>query len=91
MLQYKLSGDQYSVLQGLSYQIANLHYIQERYGDDPELIHVRDTIRSLFDEADGLAIPFWVQNHTIVWSEDWRETKRSYLWQYLESRNVTVA
>ncbi len=84
-----LNHEQYTALQGLSYWISDSAYITERFGqDDPELQKVDATIRMCFDECDKLQIPFWVQNATISFGNNWRYAKEHYLDSYLKSRNI---
>lgn len=89
---YTLNQDQYSALSGLAYWIADLHYMRERFGDDePELSRVQKTIeKCLFPQLDKLQVPFWVQNAVICWAENWRNTKRQYLAEFLKSKNIFI-
>lgn len=66
-------------LESLAYWIADINYINERYGyNDQELKICRDTIeKSIFPSLDKLNVPFWVQNAVICWAENWREYKGS--------------
>ena len=92
MLNAKISREQFSELQGLSYWVADLNYIKERCGeDDPELKHCRDTIEKIiFPKLDKLNVPFWVQNTVICFSENWRRTKEEYLSNFLKSKEIYI-
>lgn len=92
MLNCKISKEQFKELQGLSYWIADLNYIKEKYGEnEPELQVCRDTInKCLFPELDKLSVPFWVQNTVICFSENWRNTKKEYLSSFLKSKGVSI-
>ena len=92
-MEFTLNRIQFSALEGLSYWGANLHYMRERFGDDePELSRARATIeKCLFPQLDRLKVPFWVQNSVIVWAENWRNTKRQYLTDFLKSKNIFIA
>lgn len=93
MLTYTLNRDQYSALSGLAYWVSDLHYMRERFGEnDPELTRARETIeKCLFPQLDRLQVPFWVQNTVLCWAENWRNTKRQYLTDFLKSKNIFVA
>ena len=82
---YTLNRDQFSALEGLAYWIADLHYMREKWGDDePEVQRARDTVEKCrFPSLDRLAVPF-------CWAEDWRNTKKEYLKQVLERKNILV-
>lgn len=92
-MKYTLNQDQYGAISGLAYWVADLHYMRERFGEDePELSRVRATIeKCLFPQLDKLKVPFWVQNSVIVWAENWRNTKKQYLTDFLKSKNIFVA
>ncbi len=71
MIKIELNKKQFAELEGLSYWIADLHYMRERFGDDePELIRCRKTIELSFDVLDSLGVPHWVQNTVICWAEN---------------------
>ena len=92
MLNAKISREQFSELQGLSYWVANLNYIKEIYGEnDNELQVCRETIeKCIFPKLDKLNVPFWVQNTVICFSENWRNTKKEYLSSFLKSKNIEI-
>lgn len=92
MLNAKISKEQFSELQGLSYWIADLNYIKEKYGEnEPELQVCRDTIeKSILPNLDNLHVPFWVQNTVICFSENWRRTKEEYLSNFLKSKEIYI-
>ena len=92
-MEFTLNRIQFSALEGLSYWVANLHYMRERFGDDePELKRARATIeKCLFPQLDRLQVPFWVQITVIVWAENWRNTKKQYLTEFLKSKNIFIA
>ena len=92
MLKYELNKEQYSALEGLAYWIADAAYIKERYGnDDPELSQVDKTVRLNFDCLDRLNVPYWVQNTVICFAENWRQWQEIYLYNYLKTKNITIA
>ena len=92
MITFTISRDQLNALEGLSYWVADLHYMRERFGDDePEISRARATIeKCLFPQLDRLQVPFWVQNTVICWAENWRNTKRQYLTDFLKSKNIFI-
>lgn len=92
-MKYTLNHDQYSAISGLAYWVADLHYMRERFGEDePELSRAKATIeKCLFPQLDKLQVPFWVQNTVICWAENWRNTKKQYLTDFLKSKNIFVA
>lgn len=86
---YKVTQKQYDVLCGLRYWIADKARMIERYGtEEPELDSIHKTIIGLFDEADKLKIPFWVQNIICMIQDDWRHYLTSYTYQDLENRGI---
>ena len=92
MLTFTLNHAQYKALQGLSYWVADVNYLRERFGNsEPEIQRANKTIIDCcFPELDRLGVPFWVQNSVIVWSENWRNTKKQYLIEFLKSKNIFV-
>lgn len=89
MLQFNANQKQRKALEGLAYWIADRAYIAERYGnDDPEITTCAETIKSIFDECDRLAIPYWVQNAVIIFAENWRHYKTEYLDNVMKSRKI---
>lgn len=91
MLHYKLNQGTYNALQGLAYRIADNAYMKERFGREnvlPELEKNHATITGLFDRLDSLGVPFWVQNDTIAFGDDWRRYKSAYLADWLSGRGV---
>lgn len=88
-LYYQVTQKQYDVLAGLRYWIADIHRMRERYGnDEPELAVCDKSIQALFDEADKLKIPFWVQNAAIFSVDNWRNYITEYTYQALEKKNI---
>lgn len=92
-MSYIYTSEQYSLLEGLAYRIADSAYMAERYGEDAsaEQEQNRKTLAGLFEQLDALAVPFWVQNSVIAFAEDWRRYKSQYLNSYLNSRNIKAA
>lgn len=92
MLNCKISKEQFKELQGLSYWIADLNYIKEKYGEnEPELQVCRETIeKCIFPKLDKLNVTFWVQNTVICFSENWRNTKKECLSRFLKSKNIEI-
>ena len=91
MLHFELDQEKYNALQGLAYRIADNAYMKERYGREnvlPELAENHATIIGLFDRLDSLGVPFWVQNDTIAFGDDWRRYKSSCLASWLAGRGV---
>ena len=88
----KLNKAQFNALEGLAYWIANLSITLERCPNDShEIKRCRDTIEnSCFPACDDLKIPFFVQNSTVFFADNWRRYKTEYLRDYLESRNIIV-
>jgi hypothetical protein len=91
MLHYTLNQSNYNKLCGLAYRIADNKYMIERYGTEntkTERERNHKTIYMLFDELDAARVPFWVQNTTISFANDWRRYKSECLYYYLISRGV---
>lgn len=88
-LYYQVTQKQYDVLAGLRYWIADIKRMRERFGDnEPELKTCDNSIQALFDEADKLKIPFWVQNTAIFSVDNWRNYLTEYTYQALEKKNI---
>lgn len=89
MLSFIYTKEQEKALESLAYWVADVHYIKERYGKDPELITCDKTIQlCCFPECDRLKIPFWVQNTVICFAENWRQYKEMYLCDFLKTKNI---
>lgn len=89
---YTLTEKQYAELEGLAHWISNKYYARERYPEDKhEQERCHKTILLIFDVLDKMSVPFWVQNTTICWAEEWRNVYKESLWQALERRNIHVA
>lgn len=90
MLHYAVDQKQYDVLCGIRHWIADKERMRERYGDnEPELETCHKTICGLFDEADKLKIPFWVQNTAICSVQgQWRKYLCEYTYDALERNNI---
>lgn len=94
MLDYKLNQDNYNKLCGLAFRIADNKYMVERYGlKDTEAERAKNhkTIVMLFDELDAGGVPFWVQNYSIAFGENWRRYKTDHLYYWLRARGVDMA
>ena len=89
-MEFFVNQKQYDTLLGLRHFMALKAKLKERYPEDYETEHERihKTIVCLFDEADKLKIPFWVQNIVCFYQDDWRHSLVSYLYQDLEKRGV---
>lgn len=87
-LSFKVTQKQYNALAGLRYRIADIHYQLEHGADPAEIEKTDKTIQSLFDELDGLQVPFWVQNQTIASVENYRRYYTEYTYQVLERVGV---
>lgn len=91
-LYFKVDQKQYNTLSGLRYRIADKGYQREHSAPDAEIEQTHKTICSLFDEADALGIPFWVQNVVIASVQDkagtWRNYLEEYTFQVLESHGI---
>lgn len=90
MLYFEVDQKQYDCLLGLRHWLAVKAKCAERYPADLEREgeNIHKTICGLFDEADKLKIPFWVQNIVCAYQDDWRHSLTTYLYQDLEKRNV---
>jgi len=90
MLHFAVNQKQYDTLAGIRYWIADKERMIERYGhNEPELDSIHKTICGLFDEADRLKIPFWVQNTAICSVQGhWRDYLSEYTYQALEKKNI---
>ena len=94
MLHYTLSQANYNKLCGLAFRIADNKYMIERYGTEntkTEREQNHKTIYMLFDELDAARVPFWVQNYTIAFGNDWRRYKAEQLYYWLRARGVDVS
>lgn len=90
-LEYQLNMQQLDALNGLAFWLSELSWTRQKYGDNcNELPKIRSTIDSCFDDLDKLNVPFWVQNSTIVWGEDWRRSNSEYFIDYLKTKNISV-
>lgn len=86
-LAYVVNRSQMDALEGLAYWHADKQYLIERYGREDaryEIEQAHNTIMGLFAALDRLAVPFWLQNVVLAFSEDWRRYKSRYLSAYLE-------
>ena len=93
-LYYKVDQSIYNKLCGLAYRIADNKYMIERYGTEnakTEREQNHKTIYMLFDELDAAGVPFWVQNYTIAFGNDWRRYKTEQLYYWLRARGVDVS
>ena len=94
MLHYTLSQENYNKLCGLAFRIADNQYMIERYGvkgSEVERAQNHKTIALLFNELDAAGVPFWVQNNSIAFGENWRRYKTEHLYYYLAARGVDVS
>lgn len=91
-MKFKVTQKQYDALSGLRYFIADKGYQREHEAPEAEIEKTHKTICSLFDEADSLKIPFWVQNVIIASVQDkkgtWRNYLEEYTYQVLEAHGV---
>ena len=93
-LYYKMDQSIYNKLCGLAFRIADNKYMIERYGTEntkTEREQNHKTIYMLFDELDAARVPFWVQNYTIAFGNDWRRYKTEQLYYWLRARGVDVS
>ena len=94
MLHYELSQENYNKLCGLAFRIADNQYMIERYGvkgSEVERAQNHKTITLLFNELDAAGVPFWVQNNSIAFGENWRRYKSEQLYYWLRARGVDVS
>lgn len=94
MLHYELSQENYNKLCGLAFRIADNQYMIERYGikeTETERAQNHKTICMLFEELDAAGVPFWVQNNSIAFGENWRRYKTERLYYWLRARGVDVS
>lgn len=94
MLHYELSQENYNKLCGLAFRIADNQYMIERYGvkgSEVERAQNHKTITLLFNELDAAGVPFWVQNNSIAFGENWRRYKTEHLYYWLRARGVDVS
>ena len=94
MLHYTLSQKNYNKLCGLAFRIADNNYMIERYGRENTEIERGEnhkTICMLFNELDAAGVPFWVQNNSIAFGENWRRYKTEHLYNWLRARGVDVS
>ena len=94
MLHYTLSQANYNKLCGLAFRIADNKYMIERYGTENTKIERAEnhkTIIMLFNELDAAGVPFWVQNNSIAFGENWRRYKSEQLYYWLRARGVDVS
>lgn len=91
MLSFTVTRDQYGVLVGIAYWTAQMDYYHERYGKkevDPEFDKMVDNVTSLFDEADRMGIPIWVQNKAVTFGSDWRVIEKYDLRGFLNKNGI---
>ena len=93
MLHYEINQKQYDILLGLRHWFAVKAKMQERNPADLKRDgdNIHKTICSLFNEADALNIPFWVQNTVCAYQDDWRHISTTYLYQDLEKNNINCS
>lgn len=90
-LYFKATKEQRNALEGLAYRIADSAYMRERFGnDEPELKKNEKTISGLFDLLDRLAVPFWVQNSVICFSENWRKYIQFGISEPMKEKNIIL-
>lgn len=93
-LHFKVENiEQRNALEGLAYWVADVNYINERYGsNDPEFAKADKNVCLCFKTLDRLKVPFWVQNSVICFAENWRQYKSCYLDQWLlKNRNIDLS
>ena len=93
-LYYKVDQSIYNKLCALAFRIADNKYMLERYGikeTEIERASNHKTICLIFEELDAAGVPFWVQNSTIAFGEDWRRYKSDCLYYWLRGRGVDVS
>jgi hypothetical protein len=84
-----LNDRQAKELEGLAYWLAEKAYTAERYPEDTEELDRCDkNIRYRFELADALKIPWVVQNHVIIFGQNWRKYKQSSTREILEQYGV---
>lgn len=89
MLEFTATKEQADELEGLGYMVAEKYRIIERYGvDDVDAARMHENILYLFSRLDALCVPFWVQNSVVAWGENWRNSRRGYLWQAMAKKNI---
>ena len=87
-----LNDRQAKEIEGLAYWLAAKAYTAERYPEDTEEIDRCDkNIRYRFELADALKIPWAVQNHVIIFGQNWRKYKQSSTREILENYGVQFA
>ena len=93
-LYFELNNAQYMELEGLAYHIADLRYTQERFSRaehyESDLKSIQQTISFAFEQLDKLQVPFWVQNHVIIWAEEWRNLLRADFAEALKAHNIII-
>lgn len=86
-IEFTTNQQQEKELEYLARWHADLQYIRERFGNnDPECEVSRKSIEFAFRQLDALAVPFWLQNAALAFSEDWRRYKSMNFWQYIASK-----
>ena len=92
-LTFNINQKQYDILLGLRHWMACKAKYKERWPEDyeKERDKIHKTIVFLFDDADRLGIPYWVQNIVCGFQDDWRHTLNTYLYQDLEKYGVNCA
>lgn len=85
--------EQRNAIESLAYWVADVNYINERYGyNDPEFVKADKNVHWCFETLDRLKVPFWVQNSVICFAENWRQYKTCYMDQWLlENRNIDLS
>ena len=93
-LYFKMDQSIYNKLCGLAFRIADNQYMIEKYGEkgsEVDRAQNHKTITLLFNELDAAGVPFWVQNYTIAFGNDWRRYKTEQLYYWLRARGVDVS
>lgn len=88
---YTTTPAQRAELESLAYWIADRAWIRERGKlDEYEDRRTDTTIRAIFDQLDRLGVPYWVQNATLHWAEDWRRTMCEDLRDAMRTRSIIL-
>lgn len=86
---YTANKKAYSLLESLTYWMAEISYCREKDPDDIGFLNkANKTIHFLFDQLDRAGVPFWVQNSVLAIGENWREYERRNLSVLFKNKGI---
>lgn len=86
---YTANKKAYSLLESLTYWMAEISYCREKDPDDVGFLDKADkTIHFLFGQLDRAGVPFWAQNSALAIGENWREYEKRNLRTLFENKGI---